>query len=364
MNDEKVAGFWNLSPFFSSIWIMKIQHLFIILFFFFLTACDKEPTPIIPSLDETPYELTLPEGFPDLTIPDNNQLTQARVRLGKKLFYDPILSRDTSISCNSCHLQAHAFSDNKAISPGVEGRLGFRNAPTLANVAYLDVMNKDGGVTKFGIQALTPIEDENEMDLSILKAAARLNEIPEYVELSHQAYGKAPDAFVISRALASFQRTMISGNSPYDQFYIQGKMDVLTAQEQRGKTLFFSERTQCSTCHEGFDFTNGAFENNGLYLEYADQGRKRVTAQEEDRAKFRVPTLRNVELTAPYMHDGSVESLEDVVAHYNAGGEAHVNKSELIRPLNLTAAEQADLVAFLKTLTDESFINNPEFLAE
>lgn len=329
-----------------------------------LIACQKEQKVQFPPLDETPYELVLPAGFPELVIPENNALTQTRVRLGKKLFYDPILSRDSSISCNTCHLQNHAFSDNKAISPGVEGRRGFRNAPTLANVAYLDLINKDGGVTKLGLQALVPIEDKDEMDLSIVKAAARLNKIDTYVQLSHQAYGKAPDAFVISRALASFQRTMISGNSRFDQFHYQDKTDILTEQEQLGKALFFSEETQCATCHEGFDFTNGVFENNGLYLEYKDQGRKRVTAKEEDRAKFRVPTLRNIALTAPYMHDGSLNTLEEVVTHYNSGGQAHVNKNEFIRPLNLTTEEQTDLVAFLKTLSDESFVNNPDFLAE
>lgn len=331
--------------------------------FCFIT-CQKKQKINHPPLDETPYELTLPKGFPDLNIPDNNRLTQARVRLGKKLFYDPILSRDTSISCNNCHFQQHAFSDSKAISPGVDGRMGFRNAPTLANVAYLKALNKDGGVIKLGLQALVPIEDKDEMDLSILKAAARLNDIPEYVELSHQAYGKAPDAFVISRALAAFQRTMISGNSRYDQFHFQGKTEVLTAQEQRGKALFFGERTQCTSCHEGFNFTNDAFENNGLYENYEDQGRKRVTGLEEDRAKFRVPTLRNIELTAPYMHDGGLQTLEEVVAHYNSGGVTHVNKSELTRPLQLSVQEQTDLVAFLKTLTDVSFTQNPIFLPE
>lgn len=327
-------------------------------------ACQKKQKITHPPLDETPYELILPKGFPELKIPDNNLLTQARVHLGKKLFYDPILSRDTSISCNNCHFQQHAFSDSKAISLGVDGRMGFRNAPTLANVAYLKAINKDGGVIKLGLQALVPIEDKDEMDLSIIKAAARLNDIPEYVQLSHQAYGKAPDAFVISRALAAFQRTMISGNSRYDQFHFQGKTEVLTAQEQCGKALFFGERTQCASCHEGFNFTNHAFANNGLYEHYEDQGRKRVTGLEEDRAKFRVPSLRNIELTAPYMHDGSLETLEEVVAHYNSGGVAHVNKSGLIHPLQLSMQEQADLIAFLKTLTDEQFIQNSIFLPE
>ena len=349
----------RLSIFYS--FLKAILSLFFLLLFFF--SCQNEETAsLYPPIDKTPYSLVLPVGFPDLAIPQDNQLTQARVQLGRRLFYEPLLSKDSSLTCASCHLQKNAFSDKRPISPGVEGKLGFRNAPTLANVGYLKLINKDGGVTKLGLQALVPIEDENEMDLPIVQAAKRLNGIPEYVDMAHRAYGRSIDAFVISRALAAFQRTFISAYSRYDAFHFQDKKNALTEQEKRGMDLFFAKKTNCFSCHSGFNFTNDAFENNGLYLEYKDLGRKRVTAQEEDWGKFRVPTLRNIALTAPYMHDGSLSTLEEVVEHYNSGGKGHIHQNELIRPLGLSQREQADLLAFLETLTDSVFVGNKAFL--
>ena len=152
----------------------------------------------------------------------------------------------------------------------------------------------------------------------------------------------------------------MSGGSRYDEF-LKGKKSALTAAEKRGKDLFFSEKLACSQCHGGFNFTNYAFENNGLYEDYPDPGRFRLTGNEADRALFKVPTLRNVSVTAPYMHDGSLPTLEAVVEHYNGGGKAHPHKSQLVKPLGLTAAEKADLVAFLESLTDDDLISNPKF---
>lgn len=223
-------------------------------------------------------------------------------------------------------------------------------------------MNKDGGVVKLGMQAVVPIEDEAEMDFPLLDAAARLRKHPKYVALSQKAYGRFPDPFSITRALAAFERTFISGNSRYDRYVFQQQKEVLTDREIRGMKLFFSDRTNCSTCHKGFNFTNNEFENNGLQESYPnDPGRKRVTANPKDEGKFKVPTLRNIELTAPYMHDGRLENLASVVAHYNNGGRQHPNKNKLISPLGLSKEEQSDLVLFLKTLTDTSFIQNPDF---
>ena len=328
----------------------------------FLIICCSEKNEESVSIDLTPYHLKLPIGFPELVIPKNNQLTQARVALGKKLFYDPILSRDSTVSCASCHRQVNAFTDPVPISAGVEGRRGFRNAPTLTNVAYLGRLNKDGGVVKLGMQAVVPIEDKDEMDFPLLEAAARLRKHPEYMDLSLIAYGRVPDPFTITRALAAFERTFISGNSSYDQYAFQGNKTALTASELRGMKLFFSDSTNCSACHSGFNFTNNRYENNGLQEEYPeDQGRKRITLQPKDQGKFRVPTLRNVELTAPYMHDGRIASLETVIEHYNSGGSQHPNKNELIRQRLLNGQQKEDLVSFLKTLTDSSFIQNPAF---
>ena len=306
--------------------------------------------------------LHIPVGFPRPVIPADNQPTPKRIDLGRQLFYDPVLSRDSTISCASCHRQEYAFADNVPLSPGVDGRKGFRNAPTLANVAWHGRLNKDGGVVKLDMQAVVPIEDKDEMDLPLPEAAKRLRKNPQYVELFLNAYDRPPDPFTITRALASFVRTLISANSRYDQYFFQNNKDALTPGEKRGMALFFSQKTNCSTCHSGFNFTNNAYENNGLQREYPnDEGRKRVTLRPEDEGKFRVPTLRNVELTAPYMHDGRLTTLSQVLEHYNSGGSNHPNKNPAIRPLSLTETEKSDLINFLKTLTDSTFINNRNF---
>lgn len=320
-------------------------------------SCQREPSVVQPDL--TPYPLTLPHGFPEPDFPEDNALTQARVQLGKKLFYDPILSRDSTVSCNSCHVQELAFAHDVAISPGIEGRLGFRNAPTLVNLAYAKAVNKDGGVVKLDIQAVVPMEDEEEMDFQGILAARRMQQIPEYVDLCQKAYGDEPSTYIISRALASFIRTMVSGNALYDQ-YLEGKA-ALSESALRGKELFFSDRLQCSSCHSGFNFTDNSFQHNGLYKTHEDLGRMRITHQPEDEGKFRVPTLRNVALTAPYMHDGSLATLHDVLEHYNSGGVEHPNKSDKIRPLHLTEREKLDIIEFLHTLTDSSFLVDPAF---
>lgn len=317
--------------------------------FFLFPACEKT------------YELEIPEGFPVPIYPKDNALSAARVALGKKLFYDPLLSRDSSISCNSCHKQEFAFTDPKPISPGVENRLGKRNAMSLVNVAYGKMMNRDGGVPKLDLQAIVPIETEEEMDFSAQEIAERLNQMPDYQKLFKKAYDREADAFTITRALGAFQRTLISGNSPYDQYEFQGIAHALNAQELRGKALFFSDRLNCTTCHSGFNFSAGTFANNGLYENYKDNGRRDVTLAEADIGHFKIPTLRNIELTAPYMHDGSLSTLEAVIEHYDSGGKAHPNKNEVIQPLHLSNEEKQDLIAFLKSLTDQRFIENPAF---
>lgn len=337
---------------------MKKNGIFFILIVSFL-ACQKEkqePAPIEPE----PL-LVVPPGFPSPVFPAGNELTPARWALGKKLFYDPVLSRDSTLSCASCHHAAKAFSDTVAFSPGVGGLPGTRNAPTLANVAYQPYYLREGGVPTLEMQILVPIQEHNEFDFNILLIAERLGCDTAYVRMSREAYDRDPDPFVITRSIACFERTFISGQSRYDQYVFQGKNTVLTAAEKRGMDLFFSQKTDCSRCHAGFNFTNYAFENNGLYADYPDPGRYRLTGLESDRARFKIPTLRNAALTAPYMHDGSLQTLEAVVEHYNSGGKQHLNKNALIRPLGLTAVEKADLAAFLRSLTDESFVNNPKF---
>ncbi|UTW64628.1 c-type cytochrome [bacterium SCSIO 12741] len=315
----------------------------------------------LPSNEEKAFRPKLPIGFPPVSYPEDNAHTPERWKLGRRLFYDPVLSRDSSISCGSCHHAGHAFSDTVALSPGVESAPGVRNAPTLTNVAYHPYFTRDGGVKTLETQILVPIQEHNEFDFNIVLIAERLYRDSTYQRMSKLAYNRNPDPYVISRAIACFERTLVSGNSRYDQFLLSGNSSLLSRSERRGMELFFSERTQCSSCHSGFNFTSYEITNNGLYLHYADSGRKRLTNLESDRATFKVPTLRNVALTAPYMHDGSMPDLESVVAHYSAGGKNHPNRHPLIRPLDLSPKEQQDLVSFLRTLTDEEFVNNPHF---
>ncbi|HMX41747.1 MAG TPA: cytochrome c peroxidase [Saprospiraceae bacterium] len=322
-------------------------------------ACQKEPSASPPAEPED--LLAVPPGFPTPLFPADNELTAARFALGKRLFYDVAMSRDSTVSCASCHAPSHAFSDSVALSPGAGGLPGRRNAPTLANVAYQPYFTREGGVPTLEMQVLVPIQEHNEFDFNILPIAERLKKDTSYVRMSREAYGRDPDFYIITRSLACFERTLISGRSRFDAFYNQGDAGALTDAERRGMDLFFSERTSCTGCHRGFNFSNYAFENNGLYLKYADPGRFRLTADSADVARFKVPTLRNTGVTAPFMHDGSLPTLAAVVEHYNSGGKQHPHKNPLVRPLGLTAQEKEDLVAFLESLTDEKFITDPKF---
>ena len=340
---------------------MRSVLLILVCLFLFLVSCRKEEqtNSFPPESDE--YVLHIPPGFPTPDIPADNVLTKIRIALGKRLFYDPVLSSDSTRSCGSCHAAHLAFSDSTSVSLGIEQRLGTRNAPSLANVAYQKKLLREGGVPTLEMQILVPIQEHNEFDFNILLVAERLNQMPDYVAMANKAYGRAPDAFVITRSIAAFERTLLSGDSPYDQFTFQGKNSALSESEKRGLGLFESNRLNCSKCHEGFLFTNQDFTNNGLYEVYPDSGRIRLSGLESDRAVFKVPSLRNVGLTAPYMHDGSMPSLERVIDHYQTGGKAHPNKSPLLKPFNLTSQERTDLLAFLQSLSDQNFISNPEF---
>ena len=305
------------------------------------------------------YKLEIPEGFPKPVFPEGNELTQERIDLGRMLFYDPILSLDSTVSCASCHDQSLAFADNKSISPGIKNRLGVRNAPTLTNVAYNPTLLFDGFLKTLEMQVLVPIQEHAEFNSNIVDIAEMLKQDSTYVRMSLAAYNRMPDPYVITRAISSFERTLISGNSKFDQEVFQRK-NVMNRSEKRGMNLFFNQ-LHCTKCHSGFNFTDFSTQNNGLYEVYADTGRQRATKLEADRALFKVPTLRNIALTAPYMHDGSIATLEEVIQHYERGGISHVNKSQFITPFKLKARQRKDLINFLNCLTDEEFISNPDF---
>lgn len=306
------------------------------------------------------YQVAVPAGFPNLPVPAGNMLTEARVELGKRLFYDKQVSRTGEVACASCHLAENAFSDPRQFSIGVEGRVGGRNAPSIVNLAYNTSFFWDGGAPTLEQQVIGPIINPLEMDMTMGEVVERLAQDSTYVNAFQDAYGTEPIPGSLTKAVASFMRTIVSGDSRFDR-YKQGDSKALDESEKRGMAIATGERGECFHCHVGFNFTNNDFRNDNLYAVYQDIGRAKVTELEEDVGKFKVPTLRNVALTAPYMHDGSLATLEDVVEHYSTGGILNSNSDPTIQPLDLTADEKRDLVAFLKALTDESLVANPRF---
>jgi len=308
-------------------------------------------------LEPSPYAniIDIPPGFPEQQFPADNVPNEDRILLGKLLFYSPMMSHDSDVACVNCHYPGASFTGQQAVSPGTQGRLGTRNSPSLANVGYKPHFLMEGGVPTLEMQAIVPISEHSEFGMNVLDAIDRLRSNQAVQSLSMKAYGRPFDAYVLTRALASFQRTFVSGRSRVDQ-------QKLSASELRGKELFFSNKTSCSSCHGGFLYTTHGFANNGAYETYADLGRAKLTGIQTDRAVFAIPSLRNVGVTAPYMHDGRMETLAQVIEHYNRGGFDHPNKSPLIRPLGLSAQEQRDLEGFLHALTDEAFIYNPRFM--
>ncbi len=312
-------------------------------------SCSTEHStePPIPLVD-------VPPGFSQQVYPSDNQPTSERVRLGKMLFFSKELSRTRTVSCASCHNQSLAFTDGRATSIGVDGRIGTRNAPSLANVGYQPYFMREGGVPTLEMQVLVPVQEHNEFDMNMLDVVERLRRDTLVQVLSRGAYGRDVDAYVITRAIASFERTLVSGRSRAD-------LNRLTEQESRGRELFVSSRTGCTSCHAGVLYTSHEFTNNGALESYTDPGRYRLTNVEADRFMFKVPSLRNVGVTAPYMHNGSISSLREVIDRYNRGGMGHPARDRRIVPLGLRDDECADLEAFLWSLTDDGFLNDPRF---
>lgn len=340
---------------------MRIICPLLLLTLLLLLGCPAREAAVHPAA--TPYVLALPPGFPEPEIPADNQLTAERVALGRKLFHAQALSRDSSLSCATCHVQARAFTDGRTISRGIEGRMGLRNTPTLVNLAYQPYFFAEGGSPTLELQSMGPIKTEHEMDLPIRLAVNRLAADTSYQWAARRAYGRPFDAFVLTRALAAFQRTFLSGDSPYDRYVHQGQAEALTPAQQRGMRLFFSDTTGCGQCHRGINLTDYQFHNVGLYADDQPQdlGRYRVSADSSEIGAFKTPSLRNVALTAPYMHDGSLPDLPSVIEHFDRGGQGHRLQPGVIRPLHLSARQKADLLAFLEALTDTAYLRDPAY---
>lgn len=301
----------------------------------------------------------LPPEFPPLPAPADNPFTAEKFALGQALFFDKRLSRTGEIACGSCHLQANAFADPRRVSEGIEGRTGTRNAPPLFNLAWTSSYFWDGGVDSLERQAMAPIMDPNEMDLPLDEATARVAADPTYPPRFQAVFGTGVTPLALTQALASFVRGLVSGDSRLDR-HRRGEPHALGAAERRGLAIFEGERGECFHCHTGFNLTNDRFANNGSFQVGGDVGRQRITGKANDLGRFRVPSLRNVAVTAPYMHDGSLATLEQVIDHYDRGGGGHESTDANIRKLHLTPAEKRDLRAFLNALTDETFLADPK----
>ena len=353
-----------------------------------LAGCGSTPEPVPPTdpagpvVPPTAYNLLVPTNFPALpAAPADNPLTVEGVALGRQLFYETALSVDNTVSCASCHRQELAFTDGRARALGVSGGLSPRSAMSLANLLWEPKLTWDGAATSLETQARIPIEKPVEMHQSLAAGVARLQATALYPPLFRKAFGSSTltEANTL-KALAQFERTLISGNSRYDQFR-RGNRTALSSYEQQGFVLFVTHPDgpagirggNCNDCHAGDLQTDHNFRNNGLDATFTDLGLGALTGQPTDNGKFRVPSLRNIALTAPYMHDGRLATLEAVLDHYNE----HVvvnspNVDPLLlngsndprgpgNPLSLTALEKAKIVAFLRTLTDSTFIRDPRF---
>uniref|UniRef100_UPI00404A6A3A cytochrome-c peroxidase n=1 Tax=Flavobacterium sp. TaxID=239 RepID=UPI00404A6A3A len=310
----------------------------------------------------TPIYLEIPKEFPKPVYDfSNNPLTEEGFQLGRNLFYDPILSRDQTISCASCHLQQTGFTHvDHDLSHGIDGKIGTRNSLTLMNLAWNKTFMWDGGVNHLDVQAIHPITSEVEMDETMENVVKKLQDSEKYPTLFKQAFGTEKITGQLTlKAISQFVVMLQTSNSKYDK--VLRKEEEFTEMEQRGYKLF---QNHCASCHVEPLFSSDRFENNGLSIDSTlnDFGRMRITQNEKDKQKFKVPTLRNVQFTFPYMHDGRFKSLNEVIKHYNFGIEnSPTLAKELQKPMNLTDNERTELVAFLKTLTDKEFLFNPRF---
>ena len=309
---------------------------------------------------------TWPVGLePDFTVPSNNPISTEKVALGKRLFFDKNLSRNRSISCATCHDPAQGFSNGKMFAQGVSGRSSARNVPSIVNRLFGRTQFWDGRAETLESQGLAPLLNPDEMAMDENSLLERLQSDRVYQKLFKEAFNAEPTLDRMLQAIASFERTLLSGTTPFDRYEWNGEKMALSNRAIRGLKLFRG-KARCSTCHIGTNFTDEKYHNLGIGngAEQIDPGRAAVTKNSEDFGKFKTPTLRNVTLTAPYMHDGSLASLEEVIVFYNQGGLPNANLDKEIKPLQLTEREKADIIEFLKSLTSPIVSVDVEVLKE
>lgn len=290
----------------------------------------------------------LPKPLPAVSHPAENPPTPEKIALGKELFQDPRLSRTDQISCASCHDPARGFSNGERVATGIDGKKGARSVPSLINVGYNRFHFWDGRSATLEEQALVPVQDPSEMDMRLDALVRKLNGIPSYRRQFQAVFSGPATSSRIAQALAAYERSIVSQDTPFDR-YLKGDKQALSAAAERGMQLFYGQ-ARCFVCHKGPNFTDDDFHNIGVIDERPDSGRRAVTGQSADQSKFKTPSLREVGLTAPYMHNGRFQTLTEVVQHYNFGGvtdQANDHRDERLRVLYLGEDQVNDLVRFL-----------------
>ena len=320
-----------------------------------------------PGAGEALFRLTLPLGLEEdgLVIPENNPLTKAKVELGKLLFFDKRLSANDTIACASCHVPSLAFTDGQPVSTGIHGQKGGRSAPTAINRVFSSAQFWDGRAATLEEQSVGPFANPIEHGFKDHdELVAKVKSIAGYGPFFERAFGSpAITTDLIGKAIASFQRTLLSGNSAYDRFTMGNEEQALSANAQNGLRVFLG-KGQCLRCHFGFNFTDERYHNLGAAWDeqsksFADVGRYEVTNKTEDVGAFKTPTIREIANTAPYMHDGSLATLREVVDFYDQGGIPNPRLDPLIKPLKLTEQEKKDLVEFMESLNGEGWNVTP-----
>ena len=334
--------------------MLTLARVFSLCGVFVLCADAMALEPLLATTKEIPHLLGL--GDPNDVLPFESPPTERSIQLGRLLFFDKRLSGDGTIACSSCHLPSRAFTDGKAVSTGINGRRGHRNAPTVVNRLYGRSFFWDGRARTLPEQALEPFLSPVEHGLSQHDLLSLVNSIPGYRRLFREAFGTNVTEDGIATALTHFQWTILSGNSPVDQFDYQGDATALPAAAQRG-FLVFRGKGGCVRCHAGPNYTDEQFHNLGVGWEssYIDLGRYSVTRQPEDIGAFKTPTLREIARTAPYMHDGRFRTLREVVNFYNHGGVNNPHQDPIMKPLFLSDEEREDLEVFLNNLSGKGW---------
>ncbi len=289
--------------------------------------------------------------------PQDNPQDAAKIALGRQLFFDTRLSLDGTVSCATCHDPHKAFTDHLAQSKGINGQLSERNAPSLLNSAFLKTAMFDAHLQTLELQVIVPIQEPVEMGHNMKHLIKQLKQIPEYQAGAKAIYGRDFDAWVLTRSIAAFERSLLSMNAPFDQ-YLAGNKNAISKDQLAGWRIF-SDKLYCIQCHPAPYFTTHEAANNGLYASYdgkTDQGRFRIHHDSSDIGKFKVPSLRNLPLTFPYMHDGSLQTIEDVIAHYQQGGAKHPLQDPRIVAFAISAKEKQQLLSFFNALVDTSYL--------